>query len=106
MRARISSGEVRTSRSSTFISPRSGGTSPSSALIIVLLPAPFGPSKPTAPPGNVAVTSRSAHCAPYFTLTLASETVTIRRSDTRSAGEGSAQAEGVGLFAHEEDDVG
>ena len=37
---------------------------PSSALIIVLLPAPFGPSRPTAPLGNVAVTSRSAHWRP------------------------------------------
>ena len=41
----------------------SGTTKPSSALIIVLLPAPFGPSRPTAPGGNVAVTSRSAGCA-------------------------------------------
>ena len=32
--------------------PRSGTTKPSSALIIVLLPAPFGPSRPTAPAGN------------------------------------------------------
>ena len=34
--------------------PRSGLTNPSSALSIVLLPAPFGPSRPTAPRANRA----------------------------------------------------
>src|SRR5437868_1337172 len=72
---------------------------------MVLLPAPLGPSSPTAPPGNVAVTSRSASCRPYFTLTFWSSTVTIRESDTRLRGEGSAKAEGVGLCAHEPDHV-
>ena len=40
--------------------PWLGATNPSSALIIVLLPAPFGPSSPTAPGRNVVVTSVSA----------------------------------------------
>ena len=42
---------------------------PSSALIIVLLPAPFGPSRPTAPAANDAVTSASAWLRPYVTVT-------------------------------------
>src|SRR6476619_5266732 len=62
MRARISSGESATRK-------------PSSDLIIVLLPAPFGPSSPTAPDGNAALTSRSAACRPYATVTLSSVTV-------------------------------
>src|SRR6266542_627330 len=47
---------------------------PSSALIIVLLPAPFGPSSPTAPAANDEVTSRSASWRPYETLTVSSVT--------------------------------
>ena len=46
------------------IPPESGAINPSSAFSIVLLPAPFGPSSPTAPGGNVADTSESANCAP------------------------------------------
>src|SRR5688572_4299834 len=49
-------------------------TNPSSALIIVLLPAPFGPRRPTAPGGNAALTSRKAKPRPYLTLTRSSWT--------------------------------
>ena len=41
---------------------------PSSVLSSVLLPAPFGPSRPTAPAGNDAVTSFRARCLPYRTV--------------------------------------
>ena len=44
--------------------PLSGITNPSSDLSSVLLPAPFGPSKPTAPGRNEAVTSLSAQALP------------------------------------------
>src|SRR5205809_1243115 len=47
---------------------------PSSALIIVLLPAPFGPSSPTAPAANDEVTSRRAILRPYITVTVSSVT--------------------------------
>src|SRR5437867_10696993 len=47
---------------------------PSSALIIVLLPAPFGPSSPTAPAANDEVTSRRAVLRPYITVTVSSVT--------------------------------
>src|SRR5436190_5477050 len=47
---------------------------PSSALSIVLLPAPFGPRSPTAPFGNCALTSRSARFFPYSTVTRSSWT--------------------------------
>ena len=57
MRARISSGRSATSRPSTVMRPLSGLTKPSSVLISVLLPAPFGPSSPTAPARNCADTS-------------------------------------------------
>ena len=40
---------------------------PSSDLSIVLLPAPLGPSRPTAPAANDEVTSRSARFLPYVT---------------------------------------
>ena len=43
---------------------------PSSVLSSVLLPAPFGPSRPTAPGGNEAVTSCRARCLPYKTVRL------------------------------------
>ena len=51
-----------------------GLTNPSSALSIVLFPAPFGPSRPIAPAGNWAVTSRSARFLPYSTVTASSVT--------------------------------
>ena len=44
--------------------PLSGTTKPSSDLSSVLLPAPLGPSRPTAPGGNTAVTSFSAQFLP------------------------------------------
>src|SRR5512138_2553338 len=75
MRARISTGDVATSSPSTRIRPRVGTTNPSSDLIIVLLPAPFGPSNPTAPLANVVVTSLSAlFDRPYSTVTFSRET--------------------------------
>ena len=40
--------------------PWFGLTKPSSDLSMVLLPAPFGPSRPTAPRANRAVTFFSA----------------------------------------------
>src|SRR4030095_14951014 len=75
MRARISTGDVATSSPSTRILPCVGTTKPSSDLIIVLLPAPFGPSSPTAPLGNTVVTSLSARLdRPYSTVTFSRET--------------------------------
>src|SRR4029077_16721202 len=74
MRARISTGDAATSSPSTRIRPCVGTTKPSSDLIIVLLPAPFGPSSPTAPRTNVVVTSLSARLDPYSTVTFSSET--------------------------------
>src|SRR5439155_722179 len=71
----MSSGAAATSRPSTCMRPAVGTTNPSSALIIVLLPAPFGPSSPTAPFANDAVTSRSATLLPYATVTLARATM-------------------------------
>ena len=59
-RARISRGAAATSSPSTRIQPPSGRTIPRSDLNIVLLPAPFGPSSPTAPGGNAHVTCFSA----------------------------------------------
>ena len=49
-----------TSSPSTVMRPSDGLTNPSSALSIVLLPAPFGPSSPTAPRAKRALTSFSA----------------------------------------------
>jgi hypothetical protein len=43
-----------------LIRPLAGVMKPSSDLIIVLLPAPFGPSRPTAPIGKTALTSARA----------------------------------------------
>jgi len=43
--------------------PTVGVRKPSSDLSIVLLPAPFGPSRPTAPSGNLTLTSRRARLA-------------------------------------------
>src|SRR5262245_7040193 len=75
MRERISTGDVATSSPSTRIRPRVGTTKPSSDLIMVLLPAPFGPSSPTAPRTNVVVTSLSARLdRPYNTVTFSSDT--------------------------------
>ena len=67
-------GEVATSNPRTRIVPRVGARNPSSALIIVLLPAPLGPSRPMAPRENVAVTPFSARLRPYSTTTLSRET--------------------------------
>ncbi len=70
----MSSAEVATSSPSTRICPSDGTTKPSRALSIVLFPAPFGPSRPTAPDGNAADTSRRAVCRPYITVTPRSST--------------------------------
>src|SRR5689334_5451004 len=74
MRARISCGWVVTSRPRTRIRPAVGAMKPSSDLIIVLLPAPLGPRRPTAPIGKLALTSLSALFFPYSTVTPSSET--------------------------------
>ena len=54
--------------------PTFGFTKPSSALSIVLLPAPLGPRSPTAPRANLALTSLRAWFAPYSTVTPSSST--------------------------------
>src|ERR1700724_1692157 len=69
-RARISSGDVETSSPSTRIRPAAGCRKPSSALIIVLLPAPLGPSRPTGPAADEALPSRSARLFSEATVTL------------------------------------
>src|SRR5438034_18996 len=66
--------DVATSRPSTFICPWLGMTNPSSALIIVLLPAPLGPSSPMAPREKDAVTPLRARLRPYSTTTLSRTT--------------------------------
>src|SRR5215470_4386097 len=90
--------------------PCSGTMKPSSDLIIVLLPAPFGPSSPTAPAANDDVTSRSARFLPYATVTPSRVTTGAASGITfyiRSAGsQRSSQPELVGALAHEPDDVG
>src|SRR5262245_58473649 len=53
---------------STRPPPAAGCSSPSSVLISVLLPAPLGPSSPTAPPSTATDTLSSAVRAPYFTV--------------------------------------
>jgi hypothetical protein len=60
IRERISCGASATSRPSTRISPWFGFTNPRSDFSKVLLPAPLGPSRPTAPLANDVLTSRSA----------------------------------------------
>src|SRR6187200_3096738 len=67
---------------------------PSSALIIVLLPAPLGPSRPTAPTGNKALTSASARFFPYSTVTLSS--VTAAPAGTPGRGPGALASVAVG----------
>src|SRR5258708_7259986 len=83
---------------------------PSSAFSMVLLPAPFGPSRPTAPAANDEVTSRSARFFPYVTVTLSSVTTgapsVIQSLIRRDASQRSSQPELVGLLAHERDRVG
>src|SRR5437588_4322580 len=105
----MSSGAVATSRPSTCMRPRSGTTKPRSAFSIVLLPAPFGPRRPTAPLAKDAVTSRSAAWRPYATVTASSVTtgsVSAIRSDIRAVrSERSAQPQRVGVVAHGCDDV-
>ena len=59
-RARIARGSLATSMPNTRICPLVGFTNPSSALSIVLLPAPLGPSSPTAPFAKLALTFLSA----------------------------------------------
>src|ERR1051325_2898156 len=111
----MASGSLATSRPRTRISPWSGTTNPSNALSIVLLPAPFGPSRPTAPAAKPVLTSRKAVLRPYVTVTRSSVTTgavsaipfAIRRhGPERSASQSSAQSQRIRPFAHEADDVG
>src|SRR5580765_8090399 len=108
----MSSGDSATSRPSTRSRPRSGTMNPSSDFSIVLLPAPFGPSRPTAPAANDDVTSRSARFLPYVTVTPSSVTTgspSAMQFDIRTGGpkrsalQRAPQPEVVGLLAHEPD---
>src|SRR4029450_103449 len=74
IRPRITREDVVTSRPSTRMRPLEGVRNPSNALSIVLLPAPFGPRRPTAPRPNDAVTLLRATAFPYATLTASSAT--------------------------------
>ena len=69
--------------------PAAGAMKPSSALIIVLLPAPFGPSRPTAPSGKAALTSASALFFPYSTVRFSSVTAAWGRAAGPVCGESS-----------------
>src|SRR5262245_61726578 len=51
MRVGIRSRSVCTSKPATVASPEVGGSRPVSILIVVVLPAPFGPRKPNTSPG-------------------------------------------------------
>ena len=58
-------GEFITSAPSTRTTPDVGFRSVASTLIVVVLPAPFGPMKPkTSPRGMVSDKSRTATCRP------------------------------------------
>ena len=54
MRRRTSRGCVATSNPSTRASPEVGRSSVVSILIVVVLPAPFGPSRPKSSPCSIA----------------------------------------------------
>src|SRR5580704_12426135 len=57
---------------STWISPAVGSSSPSSMAMVVVLPAPLPPSKPsTAPRGTEKVRSSTATISPYTLRRLA-----------------------------------
>src|SRR3954469_3783916 len=105
----MSSGDSATSRPRTRRRPRSGTMNPSSDLIIVLLPAPLGPSSPTAPAANDDVTSRSARFFPYVTVTPSSVTTgspsAIHFLIRKEASQRSSKSELVSLLPHEADRV-
>ena len=101
-------------------------TKPSSALSIVLLPAPFGPSSPTAPCANVAVTFLQRlvvavddgdaverddgvarlRPASLHGAQLRKSVVGVSTELVLAASQRSAEAQRVGLLAHERDHVG
>src|SRR6185503_7136473 len=103
--------------------PCAGLMNPSSVLSNVLFPAPFGPSRPTAPALKRADTSFSARFAPKRTVTasrcttgasvddrcgsrvamtlLVSKSYPIRSVESQR----SAQTERVGALAHERDHI-
>src|SRR5262245_49423671 len=65
MRLRTSSDCASTSKPSTLTVPADGGRKPVSMRIVVVLPAPFGPRKPTTSPrSRVKLTSSTASAAP------------------------------------------
>src|SRR5688500_9696446 len=70
---------------------------PSSDLIIVLLPAPFGPSRPTAPSGNVALTSASARFVPYSTVRPSRVTAAAGRGWSGTGPPGALASGAVGM---------
>src|SRR5215217_500048 len=58
-------GFLRTGCPSTRTSPREGASSPASILSTVVLPAPFGPSRPVMPAPTSKETSFTATTSPY-----------------------------------------
>ena len=65
MHRRTAMGSPATECPHTLASPSEGGMKPVSTFIIVLLPAPFGPRKPTTSPAPISKeTSSSAFWAP------------------------------------------
>src|SRR5438034_236863 len=86
---------------------------PSNVLMSVLLPAPLGPSRPTAPGANAVVTY--AKNAAQVTVTFSSVTTDVEsgiRFDIRSRGpkrsgrlQCSLQTQRVGALAHESDHI-
>src|SRR5688500_3948766 len=68
IRRRISSGFRATLSPSTSALPAAGRINPSSVLMSVVLPAPFGPSRPTHPSGTSTLKSETAVFDPYLTV--------------------------------------
>src|SRR6266513_2762232 len=65
------SGSLTTSKPATSAVPEVGSSIPVSILIVVLLPAPFGPSKPTNLPAGISILiSFTATCGPNSLVRL------------------------------------
>src|SRR5215469_2217478 len=77
------------SQPSTVARPKVGTTRPRIMAMVVVLPAPLPPSRPTVHPfGTVKFTSSTAQCARYL----------LHRSSTAMAGASSAPVRGGGLL--------
>src|SRR5262245_31651245 len=75
------------SRRGTDTSPSSGASSPVINRKMVVLPAPFGPTRPTFSPGfSWKEASTNRICRPYCLLTLTREIIDGRRSWVRGGG--------------------